>query len=105
MTLKSTNGVELTQKVTPQTSEAVTKNVKSRNTRKTAVTNTVIQGSGLSTMTFSGAARRAWLHISRANTNANEENVRNYLGNKFPDKEFMVEALPRRDDSNSVIQG
>ncbi|KAL3279145.1 hypothetical protein HHI36_016659 [Cryptolaemus montrouzieri] len=46
-------------------------------------------------MTFAAAGRKAWLDVSRANTKANKENVRSYLGNEYPGNELMVEALSR----------
>lgn len=60
-----------------------------------------LKPSGFSDNSFAAAARRAYLYVGNVNINATEESLVAYLKSKYPEKEFVVEALPVRDNAQS----
>lgn len=56
---------------------------------------------GSSSLTFAAVARRAYLYVGNVNMSATEDVLKNYLKHKFADNEFIIEALPKRDDAQS----
>lgn len=60
----------------------------------------VVQGTAKSS-SFSGAPKYAWIHVGRAGLETDENSVEKHLKLKFPDKKFIVAALPQRDGATS----
>lgn len=54
------------------------------------------------TSEFSAAVSKAWLHIGKVGKGTSEQIVLQHLKTNFPNESFTVEALPVRDDANSV---
>lgn len=53
-------------------------------------------------LSFSAAARRAWIYVGRVDVNTRGEQISKYLNYKFPGNNFQVEELPRREGATSV---
>ena len=51
---------------------------------------------------FSAAAKRAWIYVGRTRADTTPQQVNNYLTNKYDGYEFIVEALPKREDASSI---
>ncbi|KAL3287334.1 hypothetical protein HHI36_001808 [Cryptolaemus montrouzieri] len=64
--------------------------------------NPILMGNGDSSASFTAATRKAWLYVGRVGTDVKEKSVVTYLKNKFPNNNFEVEMLPKRENSNSV---
>lgn len=51
--------------------------------------------------TFAAVARRAYLYVGNVHPCATEGKVHDYLANKFPGNDFVVEPLPSRQNAQS----
>lgn len=51
---------------------------------------------------FTSAEKKAWLYVGRVSLKATEDNIKNFLVQKFPNREFTVNMLPKREDAGSI---
>ncbi|KAJ3662022.1 hypothetical protein Zmor_006390 [Zophobas morio] len=66
---------------------------------KKSITN---KGTYSNNNSFAGVTKRAWLHLGKVQLNTTAEQVQNYLQTTFPNKQFIVEQLPTRENANSI---
>lgn len=52
--------------------------------------------------TFAAAAKRVWFHVGKVRRDVKVEDVRNYLHEKFPDQDFIVEELQGHKEATSI---
>uniref|UniRef100_A0A1Y1NJF7 Uncharacterized protein n=1 Tax=Photinus pyralis TaxID=7054 RepID=A0A1Y1NJF7_PHOPY len=51
---------------------------------------------------FCAIQKRAWLYVGRVALGTENSKIKNYLTEKFPNSQFEVEQLPKRDDARSI---
>ncbi|XP_063921238.1 uncharacterized protein LOC135136039 [Zophobas morio] len=66
---------------------------------KKSITN---KGTYSNNNSFAEVTKRAWLHLGKVQLNTTPEQVQNYLQTTFPNKQFIVEQLPTRENANSI---
>lgn len=74
--------------------------------RKTKKQNVIEGNSDITSLpenaSFTSAERKAWLYVGRVDLKATECNIKNFLTRKFPNREFRVEMLPKRENAISI---
>ncbi|KAK9887516.1 hypothetical protein WA026_023067 [Henosepilachna vigintioctopunctata] len=51
---------------------------------------------------FAGVEQRAWIHVGKVKLKTAKEEIENHLQQIFPGRSFVVEALPARNEANSM---
>lgn len=119
----SSNG-EIPKKDDKATNSQTNNNMHARADRSAAVSaedkqmqqskrpNSIIWGSGennqlkpnesAASVTFAAVTRKAWFYVGRIRHGTKPEQLRDYLKAKFPEQDFIVEALPTRENAGSV---
>lgn len=76
---------------------------RNKKTRRTdIITGTAEPCNRVTSPTFASAVRHAWLYVGRVGTHVREEDVAKYLQEKFPNENFLVTTLPKRENAHSV---
>lgn len=63
----------------------------------------VIRGTSISgNITFSAATKYAWLYVGRAKKDTTEDQIKNYLNDKLPGNDFIVEYITKNPEARSA---